>query len=478
MGNEIDRYRLEPKNGAEAWNLARVAAASGLYGVQKPEQALVIIMTGTELGLTANQALRAIQVVKGKPNLSSDLIVALVKRSDLCESWETIESTNTLCTIETKRRGDQNPRRITWTLEDAKRAGISGDMYQKYPRQMLRHRCSSDLAREVYPDLVLGLYVPEDFNDPRDLVPDAATVTVGAGAGGGETIDAEEEQVDPEIPPVLARVRDSIKDLGGSNLTVEQATAIWRDHYKSIVDGGFRDRAGDMLELALADGLKSKFKKQLGIVENEAAAEKRKIYLEELITKIRATRSTEELATFFQQLSKEERSSLNGPVWAQKVRLCQTKAELMALLETARTAISNKTQLEMVREWASKRQREIEGPHDDGGPGGGEHAPQQSAPADEDDDPERAAIQAEGAGSLETQALATAVERLRRTNGPRHAVNHYLSHRGELAPSLRGEYREALLSWLPLRYPAAIASRAAAEVELARAEESSVLRAA
>lgn len=476
MGNEIDRYRLEPKNGTEAWDLARVAAASGLYGVQKPEQALVIIMTGTELGLTANQALRAIQVVKGKPNLSADLIVALVKRSDLCESWEVIESTNTLCTVETKRRGDTNPRRVTWTIEDAKRAGISGDMYQKYPRQMLRHRCSADLAREVYPDLVLGLYAPEEFNDSRDLGPDAASVTTGN--GGGDVVDAEEEQVDPEIPPVLARIRDSIKDLGGSNLTVEQATAIWRDHYKSIVDGGFRDRAGGMLELALADGLKSKFKKQLGVVENEAAAEKRKIYLEELVTKIRATRSTEELATFFQHLSKEERSSLIGPVWAQKVRLCQTKAELMALLETARTSISNKAQLETVRGWASQRQQEIEGPHDDGGPGGGEHAPLPSAPADEDDDPERAAIQSEGAGSLETRALAAAVERLRRTNGPRHAVNHYLSHRGELAPSLRGEYREALLSWLPLRYPAAIASRAAAEDELARAEESSVLRAA
>lgn len=472
MANEIDRFRLEPKNGTEAWDLARVAAASGLYGVQKPEQALVIIMTGTELGLTANQALRAIQVVKGKPNLSADLIVALVKRSDLCESWEVVESTNTSCTVETKRRGDQNPRRVTWTLDDAKRAGISGDMYQKYPRQMLRHRCSADLAREVYPDLVLGLYAPEEFNDARDLGPDAASVTMGN--GGGEVVDAEEERVDPTIPPVLARVRDDLKQVGGENISVAQAEAIWRDHYVAIVDGGFRERAAEMLELALAPKLKTQFHKVLAVVESEAAAEKRKLYLEELAAKIRATTTNEDLAALAQSFSKEERGALVGPIWAQKVAFCSTVAELARLLSDAKDHCKNEKLLGFVRSAAAKRQREIEGPGDDGGPGGGERAPASASQVD--DDPEREAIQAEGSGSLETQALVAAVDRLRRTNGPRHAINHYLSHRGELAPSLRAEYRNALLSWLPVRYSQAIANRAAAEGELARAEESSVLR--
>jgi hypothetical protein len=475
MANEIDRYRLEPRNGTEAWELARVAAASGLYGVQKPEQALVIIMTGTELGLTANQALRSIQVVKGKPNLSADLIVALVKRSEICESWEVIESTNDRCTIETKRRGDAKPRRVTWTLDDAKRAGISGDMYQKYPRQMLRHRCSADLAREVYPDLVLGLYAPEEFGDARDLGPDAASVTTGV--GGGEVVEGEAEQVDPDVPPVLARVRDDINQLGGKNLTVAQAEAIWRDHYKAIVDGGFRDRAAEMLELALGEGLKTKFKKQLGVVESEAAAAKRKVYLEGLTAKIRATKGNAELAALVQSFSKEERGALVGPIWAQKVAFCSTLSELARLLSDAKEHCRNESLLAFVRSEAAKRQREIEGPGDDGGPdGGGECAPASSQAAD--DDPEREAIQAEGAGSLETQALAAAVDLLRRTNGPRHAISHYLAHRSELSPSLRAEYRAALLSWLPARYPQVIASRAVAEAEIARAEESSVLRAA
>ena len=67
--------------------------------------------------------------------------------------------------------------------------------------------------------------------------------------------------------------------------------AIWRDHYQSIVDGGFRDRAGEMLELSLADGLKTKFRKALSAVEGEVAAAKRKVYLEELTAKIRATKT-------------------------------------------------------------------------------------------------------------------------------------------------------------------------------------------
>lgn len=478
MANEIDRYRLEPRDGTEAWELARVAAASGLYGVQKPEQALVIIMTGTELGLTANQALRAIQVVKGKPNLSADLIVALVKRSELCESWETIESTIDRCTVETKRRGDANPRRVTWTMEDAKRAGISGDMYQKYPRQMLRHRCSADLAREVYPDLVLGLYASEDFGDSRDLTPEPAEVRPGA---ANTQPVAEGEVVD--VPLALAKVRDSIADVGGEkpNLTAEQAAAIWCDHYAEIVEGGFRERAGSMLELALAPKQKARFQKLLNEQESKIAAAKRealaKAALDELTARLRSTKSFEELAAFVQTLTAEQKPACAMAYWEHRVALCTGIAQLATVLGDVKD-LRNHALRDHVREAVAKRQRELDGRGpDDGGPDGGERAP---APASVEnvDDPEREAIQAEGRGDLASQALATAVAALKKTNGPRHAINHYLAHRDELPASARAAYREALLSDLPIRYPFAIQSRDVAELEVSAAEAASERKAA
>jgi hypothetical protein len=55
---------------------------------------------------------------------------------------------------------------ITWTLEDAKRAGLaSGDQWKKYPRQMLAARAISEGVRSVYPSVVSGLYTPEEVQD-------------------------------------------------------------------------------------------------------------------------------------------------------------------------------------------------------------------------------------------------------------------------------------------------------------------------
>jgi hypothetical protein len=175
---EPARLALEPKDWTEARSLAQIAVASRYFAVKSPEEALVILMTGRELGLSAMQSLRGIYVVQGRPVLSADLMVAAVVSSPRCEYWQPIESTAERCTIETKRRGAPAPVRKTWAAEDAKRAGLTGkDIWKSYPAQMLRHRCAADLAREVYPDLLMGVYVPGeipgDEGPRREEVPPA-----------------------------------------------------------------------------------------------------------------------------------------------------------------------------------------------------------------------------------------------------------------------------------------------------------------
>ena len=159
--------------------LAKIATASGLCRVKRPEEAAVILLTGRELGLSPMQSLRGIYVVNGAPVLSADLLVAVVRRSGLCGSWRVTESTPERCTITTTRVGETEPSTRTWTMADAKRAGVTGKpIWAQYPAQMLRHRCAADLAREVYPDVVLGLYTPEEMDsverrEPAPLPPPA-----------------------------------------------------------------------------------------------------------------------------------------------------------------------------------------------------------------------------------------------------------------------------------------------------------------
>lgn len=158
--------------------IARIAVASGYTACRKMEEAAMLVITGQELGLSPAQSLRGIYVVSGKPVLSADLMVAVVRRSGLCETWRVIESTAERCEIETLRKGETTSARRVWTMADAKRAGITNKAtWSQYPATMLRHRCAADLARQEYSDVLMGLYDPEEMEPAEPAArPDAVRI--------------------------------------------------------------------------------------------------------------------------------------------------------------------------------------------------------------------------------------------------------------------------------------------------------------
>lgn len=176
MDNSNNGLALRSLDDVE--RLAKIACTSGLVSL-RPEQAAVILLTGHELGLSPMQSLRGIYVVNGKPVLSADMLVAVVRASGRCASWVVVESTEDRCTITTQRKGESATASRTWTMADAKRAGVTGKpIWSQYPRTMLRHRCAADLAREVYPDVVLGLYDPEELGADNRVAIEAEPVVV------------------------------------------------------------------------------------------------------------------------------------------------------------------------------------------------------------------------------------------------------------------------------------------------------------
>ena len=165
---------FEPRSIDEALQLSKLLVASKLLprSIATPEAAFAIIATGRELGMTAMQSLRSIHVIEGKPTLSADLIAALVKsRPDICKYFMLVESTATCATYETLRNGDPRPTVMSFTINEAQGAGLTGkDNWRKYPAAMLRARAITALARSVYPDLALGIY-DEDELEPVTMGP-------------------------------------------------------------------------------------------------------------------------------------------------------------------------------------------------------------------------------------------------------------------------------------------------------------------
>lgn len=176
---------FEPANISEGFRLAEILVSSRLLprGVSSPEAAFAIIASGRELGLTAMQSLRSIHIIEGKPTLSADLVAALCKaRRDVCAWFRLVESTDAVATYETQRVGEPQPTRMSFSIEDARRAGVTGkDPWKKYPSAMLRARCITALARAVYPDLVMGVYDPDEVTPepvnagPAEVVREAPT---------------------------------------------------------------------------------------------------------------------------------------------------------------------------------------------------------------------------------------------------------------------------------------------------------------
>lgn len=159
--------QLEPADSRSAYGLAKVVVASRMFPAYgAPEAALLVLMAGREFGLGAMASLRSFHIIEGKPTMSAQAMMARCLEHSSCEHFRVVRSecTNELATVSVKRVGWTTPEIYTWSLDDAKRAGLAGrGNWSKYPREMLINRCIAEAARFTWPEVMAGVYAPEEF---------------------------------------------------------------------------------------------------------------------------------------------------------------------------------------------------------------------------------------------------------------------------------------------------------------------------
>lgn len=178
-----------------AWDLELRGAAylmrSGLCpaGVKSPEAALFIILAGRDLGLSPVAALRNIHVIQGKVEVSADLHLALFAKSGGTLAWVALSDTE--AAIRLTAPWLTAPHVSRWTMEDARRAGLGGDNWKKYPRAMLRSRAITSGLKDIGFDATAGVYAPGEISETEVEVSEAeevqSTTTVAETAGEGPT---------------------------------------------------------------------------------------------------------------------------------------------------------------------------------------------------------------------------------------------------------------------------------------------------
>lgn len=167
---------IVPTDMDSAYRLAKAICIAGMAprGMDTPEKCMIAIMRGMEVGLTPFMALDKIAIVNGRPTIWGDGAIGLVRSSGLCEFIrERIEGKDEarVAVCEAKRKGEPEPIRRTFSVLDAKKAGLWGKQgpWQQYPERMLQMRARAFALRDGFADVLGGLYLREEIEDARPM---------------------------------------------------------------------------------------------------------------------------------------------------------------------------------------------------------------------------------------------------------------------------------------------------------------------
>lgn len=199
----------------------------------KPQDILVCVQWGYEMGLAPMQALQNIAVINGKPSVYGDAAMALVQASSVCEDIEEFfegEGTpNPIAVCVAKRKG-RKPVVAKFSVEDAKRAGLWGKQgpWTAYPKRMMQMRARGFALRDAFPDVLKGLITAEEAQDYPDEakpqgVKDITPRNPLDAIAPPQPVDVI-EQANVEAQLSAAELREEFEDAGIQVVEVEEVT--------------------------------------------------------------------------------------------------------------------------------------------------------------------------------------------------------------------------------------------------------------
>lgn len=236
---KFDPSDLMPRSWAEARELAMFLSQAGMLPDHlkgQPHNVFLTILSGLELGVSPLVACREIYFVKGRPNISSRMKVAMVRGSPVCRDYEEVESTDKRAIVRARRVGQEKWTTKEFTIEDAKRADLfKNDVWNKYPKDMLLHRANSRLCDDLFQDVTRGMRTREEVQDEEKevdgerLTPPPNPSTYAAPA---QEAPAQEE-VDPNTGEVIPAA-EPVDELSFDTLSTTIRNAPTREQLLSV----------------------------------------------------------------------------------------------------------------------------------------------------------------------------------------------------------------------------------------------------
>lgn len=184
---------LQLLNLTDMYRFAQYVVKSQLApsSFKTPEQILIAIQSGAELGIPPMRALQSFCVIRGNARLWGDAPLALVRQSNQLEyikEWlegdigkdlsKTPDEVKAIC--ETKRKGDPESMQREFSVGDARRGNLWNKKTEKgydsvwmnYPKRLLQMRARALNLRDNFPDCFGGATIAEEYEGVE--IPQAA----------------------------------------------------------------------------------------------------------------------------------------------------------------------------------------------------------------------------------------------------------------------------------------------------------------
>ncbi|EBZ6334457.1 recombinase RecT [Salmonella enterica subsp. enterica serovar Heidelberg] len=175
---------------AELMACSKATVPAHLAG--KPSDCLAVTMQAAQWGMNPFAVAQKTHVVNGTLGYEAQLVNAVVSSSNLLSTrlnyrwdgdWSKVngksdKSPSLTVTVSAVLKGEAEPRELTISMAQADVR--NSPLWEQDPRQQLAYLCVKRWARLHAPDVLLGVYTPDELQEAtprveRDITPPAAT---------------------------------------------------------------------------------------------------------------------------------------------------------------------------------------------------------------------------------------------------------------------------------------------------------------
>lgn len=201
--------------------------ASGLFPseVKTPGDALVLAAAGRKLGFDPLTAVRAFHIVKGQTTLKADVMRGVVIRFVEAAGgvFRFVETSRDRAVLEVSRRPGDPVLRLAMTIQEATAAGLTSSTWKNFPAEMLVAALTRRAGRLLFPDVLAGIYTPDELGGedaPPPLAQPVAVAPVDARPAEARrqpapVEDVEDAEVHDEAPAIHPRLAQLLPAVGG-----------------------------------------------------------------------------------------------------------------------------------------------------------------------------------------------------------------------------------------------------------------------